>query len=815
MAIVEEKRVTARLKDEMVWRAKCIRRLGRPEDQKRLGMGFPYRPGVKLCLERARLVTQAYKDTEGDPIVLRRAKALAKVLDNMTIYIQPQERIVGNYASDLDSLTEYCEQYCSWIDKAIEGPYKDLLSEDKDRAELHEIHKYWRNKAVHGRERDLLPEEVKSYWSYFNHGVFLWIHGAHEGCPNYDKLFRVGLNGIIKECEDRLKEIASDPSIYLNAREYLEQKRFLEAAIISLEAGVRWGKRFANLAQEMAKEEKDEGRRKELQDIAEACDWVPGNPPRTFYEAVQCYWFITLITRVIDLQSTGLGDRFDQHLYPFYKKDKQEGRITREQAQELLEFLWLKMTELGDLTPPTQAAGGGGAVMTTRLGTIGGQRRDGQDATNELSYIVLDATKAIGLTQPAFAIRLHRNTPQEFFYAVADAIRAKAGVFSFFNDEMMIPYLVSLGIPMEDARDYTTEGCMRWVIPGKPMGNRALGGNFALPRCLEYALYQGVDKLTGKQIGAQTPDPLTFGSIEDVIQAFLAQVRFFTEKLVTIGNIVDVLDEEWFPQPFLSALMDGCIEHGQDIRKYKYFVKTQFQPVGQITVANSLLAMKKLVFDDKEVSLAQLMDGLKNNWEGKEELRQKFLNVPKFGNDDDEVDLFARDMVHRMTKEQESFKNIYGSHYFCDGTGGSSYYAYSGLTGATPDGRKDRDLFNDGTCSPVIGTDKKGPTAVLKSVGKLDHTRAFTHLLNQKFMPHYLEGDNREAFVSYLKTWIDLGIHHIQFNVMDRETFLDAQQHPENYADLVVRVAGYSAYFIDLGKELQDQIIARTEQEFC
>jgi formate C-acetyltransferase len=446
--------------------------------------------------------------------------------------------------------------------------------------------------------------------------------------------------------------------------------------------------------------------------------------------------------------------------------------------------------------------------------TIGGQTPDGNDATNEMSYIVLDAISAIRLVQPAIAIRLHRNTPTEFLYAIAKALKTCAGVYSFFNDEEMIPYLMSLGIPLEDARNYATEGCMRWIIPGKAMGMRALGGSFILPRCLEFALTQGWDKFSGKQWGYATPDPLTFTSIEDVIEAYLTQVRFFFQKLATIYNMVDVLDGEYLPQPLLSAMLDGCIAHGQDCRQYKYFPNTIFQPVGQITVVNSLAAMKKLIFDDKKVSVAQLLDALRNSWEGdgRGELHQMFINAPKFGNDDDYVDLLARDVFLRTTQVFRSFKNIWGGPFLEDGTGGSNYYAYSGLTGATPDGRKDRGLFNDGTVSPMVGTDKKGPTAVLKSVGKIDHERTFTHLFNQKFLPLYLSDEYKDAFAAYMRTFVNLGIHHIQFNVVDRQVFLDAQQHPENYGDLVVRVAGFSSYFVDLEKELQDQIIARTEQ---
>ena len=529
---------------------------------------------------------------------------------------------------------------------------------------------------------------------------------------------------------------------------------------------------------------------------------------RTLHEALQCYYFILLITKVIELQGTGTGDRFDQIMYPYYKKDKEEGRITREQAQELVEFVFLKQNEFGDLVPPMTEA------LTLRVSTIGGVTSDGDDATNEMTYIAMDAKDAMGLAQPALAVRLHNKTPKEFMYRIVKSLRTNAGVYSFFNDNFYMQHLVSLGLPIEDARNYAIEGCMRWVIPGKAMGMRALGGNFALPKCLEYALNQGVDKFSGKQWGYPTPDPLTFGSIEDVIQAYLTQVRFFTDKLVKINNLVDVLDERYLPEPFLSALMDGCIEHGRDCRQYKYFAKNILQPVGQITVANSLAAIKKLVFDDKSVSMNELLSALKDNWVGKEELLQKCLCAPKFGNDDNYVDLIARDIIQRSTDIVNSFRNIYNGHFMCDGTGGSSYYRYSGLTGATPDGRRDRDVFNDGTVSPMVCTDVKGPTAVLKSVSKIDHTRTFTHLFNQRFMPQFLADEYKDQFVAYLRTWLDLGIHHIQFNVVDNQILIDAKKNPEKYPNLVVRVAGFSAYFIDLAPEVQDQIIARTQQAY-
>lgn len=816
--LIAEKTVTQMMKDDPIYQSKVFRGLGRILDKEEKVDRLPYAPGIKLCIERPRLITGAYKETEGEPIVLRRAKALAKLLDNMTIYILPQERIVGNPTGKPRTLIHYPDLFWSWVDKAIDKQFKSLL-DDEEREELHDIHQYWRGKSLHGMEKNWLPEDVKPYFRYDSHGVFSLFHAGHTGGPNFEKIFKVGLNGIVEEAEDRLKEVSSDPDIYLDTKKYLEQRRFLEAAIIGLKAAVRFGKRFAAKAREMASEETFEKRRIELEEIAEICDWVPGNAPRSFHEALQCYWFIHLISRILERQAPGLGDRVDQILYPFYKKEAEEGIISREEAQELVEHLILKMNEEGQLVPMSLFPGGG-VPITERFFTIGGQTPEGKDATNDVTYVVLDAIKSLGRVHPAVAFRLHKNTPTELLYKVAEVLRDPNanGLLAFFNDEMVIPFWTNMGIPLEDARNYANIGCLRSTIPGKSMVTRHFGPYIALPKCLELALNQGKDFnwFEGNQIGASTRDPLTFTSIEDVIQAYLIQFEFFLQKAVTIYNIIDALEEEWMPQPFYSALLDGCIEHGQDCRNYRYFPDTTVQPIGLVTVFNSLAAIKKLVFDEKRVSMAELLDALRNNWEGKEDLRRMCINeVPKFGNDDDYVDQLASDVSLRITKIVRSFKNIYGGFFVEDGTGSVSYYVWSGFTGATPDGRKSRDYFNDGTMSPVVGTDKNGPTAILKSVGKIDHAKTATHCLNQKFSPMFLTEEHKDVFASYMRTFVDLGIHHIQFNLIDKEMLLDAQEHPEKYGDLTVRVAGYSAYFVDLEKELQDQIIIRTEHRFA
>lgn len=807
-------RITQEMRKSIVYQNKSSRGSGRIEAAKgnvervKEEGRNPYRKEVKLCIERARLITEGYKASEGEPMVLRRAKAMAHFLDNRDIYILPHERILGNVASEPCHMITFPEKWSGWLDKAIDTEYRMLLDDEK-RDELHEIHSYWRGKSVHGRERGLLPKDILHYWYYPNQGVFLWRHGGHVGSPNYQKLFQTGLKGIIEEAKVKLEELSADPELYLHAKDYLKKKAFYEAVIISTESVIRQGKRFSELCKEEAAREEDPKRRAELEEMAEICNWVPENPPRNLHEALQLYWFVNLVVRVLDLQTSGIGDRVDQIFYPIYQKEKEEGRITYEEAQELVEHLLLKFNEEGALIPPSHPSAG---PLITRVVTIGGVDRNGADATNEMTYIFMDAKDEMGFNQPALAARLHPQTPLGLHKKIVSSLQKQPGVYSFFNDNMMIPFLLNLGLPLEDAREYGTDGCMRWIIPGKAMCQRALGGTFVLPKCLEFALYQGVDKFSEKQVGARTSDPLTWSSIEDVMQAYVEQLRFFLHKQVTIYNIVDVLDEEWLPQPFLSAVVDGCMEAGKDCREYKYYHNTIIQPVGQVTIINSLAAIKKMVFDEKKVTMVELLDAMKNNWEGKEDLRQMCINdVPKWGNDDDYVDLIGKEFYTRTNQTFKSFKNIWGGPFNEDGTGASSYYDYSGMTGATPDGRKDRDLFNDGTVSPVLGTDKKGPLATMKSISKLDHAGTFTHLFNQKFTPKEVGNNNGANFIALLRSFVDLGIHHTQFNVIDRETLLDAQAHPDKYSDLVVRTAGLAAYFVDMTKAVQDQIIERTE----
>jgi formate C-acetyltransferase len=811
MTTVGEKASAERLADQVRYRTMMGQRVGRVGLEKPDGESH-IRPTLKLDIERARFVTQAYKETEGEPMVVRRAKAMANLLDTMTIDIGPNDRIAGSVAPYVNNAIIYPELYSRWVDKAVDSVYRNMLS-DPERAELHAINQYWFTRSVHGAERDMLAEKDKTYWYFMSHGVYLWLHGAHCGqMPNYEKLFAVGLNGIQKEAEAKLAEIKGDTALIHNRpAEFMGKKAFLESVIISIQAAIRWAKRYTELARVKAIQEEDKTRRSELEQIAQACEWVPANPPRTFFETLQCWYLVMLLVRVLDIQTVGIGDRVDQIWYPSYRKDREEGRITAQQAQQLIQSIWLKLTELTDFNPPIVDSG---AHTTPRYITIGGQDRLGRDATNELTYMIMDSVKSLRLVEPMISVRLHRNTPEDFLLRLTEILGEDAGHYGIFNDEFMIPFLMSKGIPVEDARDWAVEACTVYSVVGKPMGHRAISGpGFVLPKCLEYALTEGraCQLSTDKQIGAPTAHPLTFTSIEDVIKAYLEQVRFFTEKLVTISNVTDDIEAQWLPQPFNSALLDGCIENATDVRELHYWHKTNIQPVGHTTVVNALVAMKKLIFEEKKVTVAELLMALRDNWEGKEGLRQMFRDAPKFGNDDDYVDLFARDIHIRTCQVMQSFKNVYGYNVTCDGSGGASFFHLAGLTGPTPDGRKKGDMFSDGTLSPEAGTDKKGPIAVLRSAAKADSPLTFNQLLNQRFSPESLQSYNRSKFVAYLRTFVDLNIPHIEFNVVDNHVLADAQAHPENYQGLIVRVAGFSAYFVDMNKAVQDQIIARTQ----
>lgn len=764
------------------------------------------RPGFvwTLDMERARLLTESFRKTEGESMVLRRAKALANILNNMTIYIRPGEILVGNYASNPESVPFYPELSWKWIKRetAPGQVYADML-DDAGRAELAEIGEYWGNSSIHHMQRNYLSDELNEVFYVFN---------FEASTPNYEKILKLGLKGLLREVDERKTRLRQE---YLdgvfNGEEYVDKMDELTAMAVTLEAAINWGKRYAALARDLADREQDPTRKKELERIAGHCGWIPENPARTFAEALQCYWLIHLIINFIDLPQVGSGIRLDQIFYPFYARDLEAKRITREEAQEWMEFLFVKFQETGFLQAPLWTGFGSGALGFQTV-TIGGVDASGKDVTNEISHIVLDATKEVRAIVPPLALRWHDGIPRKLVDKTIEVMASGMPQPAIFNDKVNIVRLVDLGCSLEDARNYSINNCMVPTIPGKNFSHiSAWASGVPLPLCLTTAL--GLEHFFYKKAGNKVLDIGKIRSMEEVMEATLENYAWTVKRLVLTGNITDALYRKYAPRPFLSTLIDDCIERAQDVREWNH--APDYRDVdlfGLNNVADSLAAIKKVVFEDGVADMKKLVDALKNNWQGHESLRKACLEAPKFGNDDDYVDMISREFARRVTEETMKCKTNLGSPCIPDGTAATAWWSFGRICGATPDGRIAGEAFNDGSVSPMAGRDKKGPTAVLKSVSKVDPLLSWNHLFNQTIMPEFLRGRNAELFAAYLKTFGDLGVHHVQFTTVDRDMLVDAQDHPDKYPTLQVRVAGFAAYFIDLDRHLQNSIIERTPQ---
>ena len=789
------------LRKQFVSRAIRNIKRGYADDESGRGM---FRSEIRLDLQRSRLMTESYKATEGEAMVLRRAKALANILNKMGIFIRDYERIVGYQTAEPNGIFHPIEQNWKSPQRLANSPAGKTLLDDAGRKELDELCKYWKGKSISDRHQAVLPEDLKKYWTY--EGTFLWSQLSELGIPNYEKLFNLGLQGLINEIREKMARL--DQKI---PADYVEQKDFLTASIISLEAVINFAKRYAVLAKESAVRQKNATRKKILEEIAETCAWVPANPPRTFIEAIQFFYFIHLV-RYLEYSTLGIGVRIDYLFGPYYEKDLKEGKITKEETLGILQLLWIKLNELGLVYSPTVSSVYSG-VASLQAVTIGGTDEKGRDVTNDLTYLTMEAAKSLKIIEPSIALRVHEGTPDEVYSRATDVIKTGIGYPSLFNDEALIPLYERWGVPKNEAKQYAVSGCVYIEIPGKNVVRRSVG-YFVLPKCLWWALHQGVNPKTGEQHGAKTPDPATFKSWEDVLEAYAEQVKFFTSKIEALERINNELLAQYAPRPFYSALLDGCIEQGKDCRRWVYnsLLHHFSQVIGGTNVADAITAIKKIVFEDRKVTLPELITIMDKNWAGREDVRLACLNAPKFGNDDDYADEIARIVQTRGEAAMEEVKDRFGHSHRGDGSAVSATYGLAADTPATPDGRFDREPFADSTLAPAPGRDKKGPTAVLKSCSKISTVNTFNHLLNQKFLPKFLEDDLKPAFLSYLKTWKKLKVPHIQFNVVDRETLLKAKAQPERYSDLIVRVAGFSAYFVDLSSGLQDHIIARTEQ---
>ncbi len=778
-------------------------------------IGDKFKEPIFVDVEKARLYTESWKATEGLPTVLRRAKAFEHILDNCTIVIQEDELIVGYPGTDPAGVMYSPERPRKIIEELIAYGYV----RDEDKEECLALADYWAGKTPRDMmSRYFSPEEM----AILNSRRLIWALGAdytQRAMPDQDYIFKHGLEGIIKKFEAALAEANAefnDVANIVRVPEIAQKRDFFESAIITLKAAIRWSRRYAALAAYLASRETDKVRRAELEKISDVCYNCLAQPPKDFHEAVQAHWFTWVLTHFYDHECHGTSERIDQCLWPAYKKSVLEEKVmTRDQAQELIECLWIKITSCGRLLPSDTRQSHQGTNMVNAY-TIGGLTPDGHDACNELTLVILDATKNIRTNQPSLAFRYHSKVSEEAVLKALEVVQTGMGIPSFKNDEVAVPSLMDMGYTLEEARNWALIGCMSPGVVGDYGRTRRNAWHITITKSLEAALNNGYDLYDGTRMGPETGEAKEFKTYEEFLEAFRQQVRYAIRLGMRMHNISLWLQAEYFPRPFLSALFARSLRHGRDL------MGTGDKSVpwinilgGAVDTADSLAAIKKLVFQEKVISLPELVEVLKKNWEGHEDLRQKFLAAPKFGNDDDFVDeIAARDVYGLACEEMAQVKDIWGTSPKSLPQAVSGVWSMGKVTAALPNGRHKGDPLADGGISPNIGCDRKGPTAVLRSVSKIDHRAHKAILLNQRFTPASFAGAKGKAnFLAYMRTWHDLDIDHVQFNMVDSATLKKAQKDPDKYRDIMVRVAGYSAYFIELDKGCQDHIIARTGQE--
>lgn len=771
-----------------------------------------------LSSERAVLVTEAYMATENEPMVIRRAKALKKVLEEMTINIWDNELIVGNHGTNgRRSAPVFPEWGTYWLeeelDEILETREQDkFIVPSKVKEDLKNIFPYWKGKTVYEKYRAMLPEETKKARDVYMFTRDLFERGGY-GHSAYDtpKVLAVGFKGIKEEVQERIKKLDELTS------EGQDKRLFYEAILITLDAVIIFAQRFSAKAKKMALQENDKVRRKELEKIAKVCARVPENPARSFWEAVQVAWFLQLIIQIeANGNSVSVG-RLDQHLYPYYRKDLENGRLNRKEAQELIDCFWLKLNEIIKVWDKEATHVHPGFPMTQNV-VVGGQTPNGFDATNDLSYLMLNSQEHIRLQNPQFTVRIHRNTPDDFLMRIVEIVKLGTGMPAMFGDEIAIESIIkTTGISLDRARDYCIVGCVELTPRG--LSGRVNGGYVNVARVVDLAINDGIDRLTGEKIGPSTGDPTKFNNFEEVIKVIKKQMEYFIKQNAVNNIIVDKIQRELTPHIFLSSIVEGCIEKGKDItRGGSLYGVTPMLMTGMATSADSMIAIKKAVFDEKKFTMAELKRALDSDFKGSkrnEEIKKILLREPKYGNDDDEVDLMVREITDIFFDEVEKHKDIDGRPYTSLIITLGITVPFGWKTGATANGRNARTPISD-SMSPTNGVDKVSPTAVLKSASKIDQIRTMQgNVLNMKFSMSALKGEREmRKFAQLVRTYlVDLKGTELQVNVLDASMLKEAQKNPENYLDLIIRVAGYSARFVELGREMQTDIIERMEYE--
>lgn len=767
----------------------------------------------EICLERGYLMTQSYKETEGEPEVIRRAKALEKILGEMTIAIDDGELIVGRTTSKSRGGPLIPEVAWQWYFEETETmssrPYNNYAPlSDSEKALMKEFLPYWKGKSISERFSAAMPPEALKL-----HHVIMEAGGhadnnIYQGhiSVDFEEVLAKGLKGI------QVKIEAEQGKLDLSVIEDFEKYKFLKAAVITLKAVTGFAKRYADLAAQMAVQEKNPGRKEELEKIARSCNRVPYLPARDFQEALQSIWFV-YIAIMIEGLSYGIGfGRPDQFLYPFYKEDVASGKITDEAVRELIALFYIKINSTVVPVCDAAASSFGGHPLATNI-TIGGITANGRDAVNELSYLFLEAEKDVGLSAEDLIVRVHKNTPDAFIIKACEVAKVLQGKLKFLSDETTIQQLLAQGKPVEYARDYIITGCNTPSVPA--CSQDVPGALFNLPLMLELALNNGVSRITGEQIGPQTGDPKTFQSYDEVWNAYKKQVETFLPVVILFRNTDDRLFGEFVPTVFQSTLFHGCIEKGLDITQggTAPYLAHSISLSGAPNVGDSLAAIRKVVFEDRQLTMEKLIDALDKNFVGEEDILTLLKCAPKFGNDNDYVDTIVDEVFTHGSDEAAKYRGIAGSITPVAAGIVTGDVPMGKMVGALPDGRKSGEPLAEGGISPHQGRNVSGPVGTFRSVAKMNHLKLTGgSVLNMRFNPDVLkDGDKVKKFADMLRVFCETGGALVQFNIVDTETLKDAQKHPEQYKDLLVRVATYSAYFVELSAELQNDIIDRME----
>jgi pyruvate formate-lyase/glycerol dehydratase family glycyl radical enzyme len=775
-----------------------------------------------ICIEKARLMTEVYKTTEGEPEILRRAKALAHTLDNITIFIKDGELIVGNGASTYMGV-ELEFYYGSWPKEEILALKDEGWSmTDKDLLELGAMNEYWKGRSIVARIGKSFEDD--RLWQFMQSGIVLaaWKSkeegsgggyaesgmglgpGFYLMCVDFEKVIDKGLVSIIDEAKEEYKNLK-----YFEPGS-IEKGHFLNAVIISLSAINRFALRFSVLASDLAGKEKDPVRKKELETISETCRRVPAYPVRTFKEAVQATWFTFLMTSPSTTASFG---RMDQYLYPYYKKDIADGSITDEEVLEHLQCLRLKDMELNRISGAANRQKNAGMAKWHNC-TIGGQTAYGEDASNELSYLILEAALRCTTPHHTITLRVYDKTPEALMLKGIEVVKAGIGMPAFIGDKSYLAYIERQGVPLETARDYSMCGCLDVALPG----NSRIGSYpmFIVSMVFEIMMNNGVFPKTGQQLGPKTGDPETFKSFDEFFKAFKTQFAYFSSLNAEYNNIFTRANAELFPDPVRTALTADAIKIGKNILDRTYLLENiaVLNNVGMMNVADSLTAVKKLVYDDKKYTMKDMKAALAADWVGYEKMQKDCLSAPKYGNDNDYADSIAVELYSTLAEIAAGLPTVVGGTHKPSAISISSQWPGGAQPGATPEGRVAGACLADGSMSPVRGMDTNGPTAILKSAAKIDQDAFQATLLNMKFHPAALaKKEDMKKLASMISTYFDMGGKHIQFNVVDKVALMEAKKQPEKNRNLVVRVAGYSAYFVKLTPPMQDEIISRTEQQ--